>query len=325
MSVFRSLASAFGHTRLSRTLGYLAKNWTTFLWFGGTAAAVAAGVSLVLPERFVSYASLTVDAPNRTDLTGGLAQVASEFGITGLENQGTPEFYSDLMHSRTVLTTLATAKFGIAETPLYSLYLDRDTLTPRALERLVKRLQNDIELSVDARTGVIHVSAEAPSPQLAADMLDSLIAIANRFAIGNLRGRAHARRLFVEQQAEDARLRLDAAEDSLRGFYDRNRRTQDSPRLQFEEGRLRRRVDLRQDLFLTLSRELEQARIDEIRDTPVMAVLDAPVAPSAHHSPKRTQITVLGFLFGIAIAGLGLHFSSSLSTGSADRPTANSP
>src|SRR5205807_248265 len=119
-----------------------------------------------------------------------------------------------------------------------------------------------------------------------ADLLDTLIGTANRYAIKNLRGRARARRTFAEQQADDARHNLEAAEDSLKTFYVRNRRIQDSPQLQFEETRLRRRVDVRQEVFLTLTREYEQARIDEVRDTPVLAVVDPPVAPTKHKWPK---------------------------------------
>ena len=103
-----------------------------------------------------------------------------------------------------------------------------------------------------------------------------------------------------------ARTNLDEAEDSLRQFYERNRRIADSPRLQFEEGRLRRRIDLRQEIYLVLNRELEQARLDEVRDTPILNIIDPPVPPARHEKPQRRVIAVLAAFLGALTAAAGL-------------------
>ena len=52
------------------------------------------------------------------------------------------------------------------------------------------------------------------------------------------------------------------AEEQLRGFYERNRSWQQSPQLTFDEGRLRRQVEIRQEVYLTLRREYETARVE---------------------------------------------------------------
>src|SRR5207248_1995803 len=260
-------------------------------------------VTLMLPNKFVARASVIADAPQNPGLSGTIAQFAGQFGLNALSSASVPEFYRTLMTSRGVLTKLASTQFIVrSEQPstfLYRYYYPAaDSLTAPRAEQMVRRLQRDIGTTVDARTGVIRVEVAATDSHLASEMLDSLIAITNRFAVSNLRGRAKAKRIFVEGQVEAASQNLVLAEDSLRTFYERNRRIADSPQLQFEEARLRRRVDLRQEIAVTLSRELEQARIDEVRDTRLANVIDPPLPPTRQQTPRRAALTILRALLG---------------------------
>jgi uncharacterized protein involved in exopolysaccharide biosynthesis len=287
-------------------------NWRTVFLYALTAGAATFAVVMVVPDVFVARASLVIDTPDRTALPNGIAQFAGQLGILGLENENrSPAFYRDLMSSRRVLTNLITTHIQDPRTrnlePVYHVYYRKiDSLTPRKTEQLLRLLGRRLQTTVDARTGAIRVALEGPSPQEAAEMLDSLLSLTNAFAVTNLRSRARARRQFAETQVVQAKADLEQSEDSLRGFYERNRRISDSPALQFEEARLRRRIDLRQEIYLTLNRELEQARLDEVRDTPILNIIDPPVPPARHEKPQRRVLTVLGAFLGAlaAIAGL---------------------
>ncbi len=63
-----------------------------------------------------------------------------------------------------------------------------------------------------------------------------------------------------------------------------------------EENRLARRVQLRQETFQTLTREYEQARIAEVRDTPLLTIIDAAVPPDRRSFPPRRLIVFLAVL-----------------------------
>ena len=73
---------------------------------------------------------------------------------------------------------------------------------------------------------------------------------------------------------------------------------QQSPQLAFEESRLRRQVQLRQELYVTLRREYETARIEEVNDTPVITVIDAAVVPQRKSGPKRRLWAAVAFALG---------------------------
>jgi uncharacterized protein involved in exopolysaccharide biosynthesis len=287
-------------------------SWRTVLGFALITGGASLGVSFLFPNVYVAKASLIADAPSRTSLPSGLAQFAGQLGVLGLDNNRAPEFYRDLMRSQRVLTALATTPIHDPKSssvePIYRIYSRGriDSLTSLKTEQLLRRLNGLLQTTVDVRTGVIRVALGGPTPTQAAEALDSLLSLTNQFAVTNLRGRAGARRQFAETQVAQARLNLDQAEDSLRQFYERNRRIADSPRLQFEEARLRRRIDLRQEIYLVLNRELEQARLDEVRDTPILNIIDPPVPPARHQTPQRRVIALLAAFLGALAAVFGL-------------------
>jgi tyrosine-protein kinase Etk/Wzc len=154
-------------------------------------------------------------------------------------------------------------------------------------------------------TGMIRVEFSSASPTLAAEVLDTLTAITDRIAVRSLNARATLRREFVQSQLTIAQAALQTAEDSLRQFYNNNRAL-DAPNLKFEESRLRRQLDLHQETFIALARELQTARIDEVRNLPILRVVDPPVPPARHARPQRTALTLLAFVVGCAVAAGGL-------------------
>ena len=92
------------------------------------------------------------------------------------------------------------------------------------------------------------------------------------------------------------------AEENLRSFYERNHTWQQSPQLSFEESRLKRQLEIQQDLYVTLRREYETARIEEVNDIPVITVIDPAVAPQRRSWPKRLLLTVLAAILGTLVS-----------------------
>ena len=84
----------------------------------------------------------------------------------------------------------------------------------------------------------------------------------------------------------------------MRDFLQRNRNDpRTSPQLALEHDRLQRRIDDASQVVTSLTQSLEQARIDEVRDTPVITVIEAPSMP--------TEPAGLSFVLRIAAALVG--------------------
>ena len=79
-----------------------------------------------------------------------------------------------------------------------------------------------------------------------------------------------------------------------------------SPQLTFENDRLERQVFMRQELVTAMAQAYEQARIDEVRNTPLITVIDRP-EPAALPDPRWLLEIVLGLSLGMMV-GFGLAF-----------------
>ena len=145
---------------------------------------------------------------------------------------------------------------------------------------------------------------DTPWPEFSEQLNRTLLELTNTFNLERRQSQAAAERLFVEGRLHERQVELKAAEDELEQFLDRNRSIEASPQLQFQRARIQRRVTLADQVFTTLSQAYEQARIDEVRNTPVVTIVDPPegsVAQDAFSSLARIGF-VLGLLAGIVLA-----------------------
>ena len=110
------------------------------------------------------------------------------------------------------------------------------------------------------------------------------------------------RRLFIEERLSAAGRELRDTEEGLRLFLEQNRHLRDSPELQFRYERLQRQVRIKEQVFTALRQHYEEARIQEVNDTPLITVIDDAVPPDETSSPKLWLTVVLTFIVGAIVA-----------------------
>jgi uncharacterized protein involved in exopolysaccharide biosynthesis len=134
----------------------------------------------------------------------------------------------------------------------------------------------------------------------------------NRFNVETRKSQAAAERQFVEGQAVAAERALRTAEDRLQVFLQGNRAISNSPELAFEHDRLAREVTLRQQVYSSLLQNEEEARIREVRNTPVITVLEGPRLPVIPEPRGVVSKTGVGIVLGGFIAVLIIFLSDAL-------------
>jgi uncharacterized protein involved in exopolysaccharide biosynthesis len=228
---------------------------------------------------------------------GALGALAGQLGLTpGLGADGanlSPFFYADLLTANTILTQLATATLPPTATgtepaaPIYVILGVRGRTRADSIDRAARRLRRLIVVDIQPRTGVIKVSITAAQPHLATGIGDTLLALVNAFVGRDLRTRAGAQRRFLQERLAEVEGELREQRDRLRAFLESNRGDyRQSPALLLREQELQRDLDLKRDLFLSVSRSLEEARMNEVRDTPLLSVIDRPSVPLRPRSPR---------------------------------------
>ena len=77
------------------------------------------------------------------------------------------------------------------------------------------------------------------------------------------------------------------------------------PETGLQQARLFRRVRTLEQVWMLLTAQYEEARIDEARDVTTVGVLDPAVPPERHARPKRLVVVAIGALLGMGVGVLG--------------------
>jgi uncharacterized protein involved in exopolysaccharide biosynthesis len=72
----------------------------------------------------------------------------------------------------------------------------------------------------------------------------------------------------------------------------------DSPQLLLEQERLIREVQINSTLYTELKKQFEIVKIEEIKNIPIINIMDAGSAAARKERPKRFMILLLSTLFG---------------------------
>jgi len=272
--------------------------------------AVGIAVALSWPPKYSAVASFIPEQTSPSRLPSSLGSLASQFGVSlGADPLQSGRFYAEVLLSRRVVERVLQSRYAVPESPSAgsdsASLLDILRIQGRdSLERLqtgVKKLRAATSVAPDLRTNIVTLTVATPDPFLAAAVTNRFVEIVNEFNTRIRQSQAGRRRSFTEQHADSAERELRAAEDRLKSFYEQNRSWQQSPKLQYRLGQLQRQVDIEKEVYLTLRRDLETARIDEVNDLPLISVIDLAV-PSRERKPKRSLIVVASLLLGLVLS-----------------------
>ena len=274
--------------------------------------AIVAAYGLFSPRK---YASSSTFMPRGPSGASALTGIASQFGLTlPTPDPGqSPEFYVDLLQSREILDTVILTQFPldtVQAAPAANLIriYDVSGATPGLqLVRARKRLAESISASIRQKTGVVTLTVRAPSAALAKQINVLMLDLVSRFNLQTRQSQASAERAFTEKRLLQVKDDLRLAEDRLQRFLQQNRDYRNSPGLTFEQERLARSVGLQQQIFTTLAQALERSKIDEVRDTPVITLIELPSLAVRSESQRLIIKGVLALLlFGMAGGAIGL-------------------
>jgi uncharacterized protein involved in exopolysaccharide biosynthesis len=274
--------------------------------------ALLAGVWSTTRERtYIASASFMPQVAD-TRGTSGAAALAQQFGVSlGAERAGqSPQFFVDLLRSRSLLRQVVEADYQIPTDggepwsgTLVEYWDINETDSGRPPWLLaIEILENALSSSVNRETGIVRLHVTSDHPLLAERIAESLLELLNEFNLSVRQGRAQDEGRFIRGRTEEAQAEVLAAERGLQEFLRNNRDFRNSPELTFEHDRLQRQVAMRQEVLTSLLRAQEQARIDGVRDIPLLTVIDHP-AGTARPQGKRTVLRVLvAMMLGLIIS-----------------------
>jgi uncharacterized protein involved in exopolysaccharide biosynthesis len=280
------------------------------LVLGTIALCLLAGAALALvPGRRYVVASSFM--PQTRKAPSGLSGIAAQFGVTvpTFEGSESPLFYVQLLQSRSLLGPLVETVYkvdtdsGAVSGNLMQLYRIKGKTPGLKREAAIKQLGKDIAATADPKTSVVTLEITARYPGLALLMSQRLLELLSRFNLESRQSQASAERKFTEARLKEVTREFRAAEDRLQSFLQRNRDYRNSPELTFQFQRLNRDVNTNDQVYTTLTQAFEQAKIEEVRDTPVLTIVDAPEFPVRPRPRGLLKIGLFSLLAGMALGG----------------------
>lgn len=271
---------------------------------------LAGGVLAILPVLFqkLTYTATTSFVPQVLDSQpSDLRSLAGQFGVSLGGGDGgsgqSPQFYADLLRSPVILRAIAADSFPVVEDRaprkrfLDLMNVSGDSYNQR-LEQGIQVLRQLMSAGVARETGVLTLAVTTQWPSVSAAIANEAVEGVNAFNLSTRKSQAVEERRFTEARLAETRVVLRDAEDRLQSFLQRNRQLQNSAELSFERDRLQREVSLQQEIVGSLAKSYEEARIREVRDVPVITVIERASAPTRPNPRGRVKRTLLGMLLG---------------------------
>ena len=303
-------------------LAGIISRWRLVLWVMAGTLLAAAIAAVVLPPVYRAHASFVTAGSTNSKMasaisggSSGLQGIASQLGVSPAGDPAeSPNFYVSLIESEELRRRLLRSRFQDprgrsprdSATLLEILRLRGDNPQAR-MEQGMKRIGKAISTDFDLKTNMVKLAVDAQWSELSAAIANRTIALVDAFNHEQRVSRARSKRVFVQTRLDSAKFELHNAEERLRFFYDQNRLWKTSPQLVFEEGQLRRGVEVATDLFQTLQRQFETARLDEFNDAAEITIVDPAVPPWKPQWPRYWILLAsslfVGALLGVLAAG----------------------
>ena len=234
------------------------------------------------------------------DRTSKLKSVAAQFGIGGLNNSSNDYNIMDVVMSTTISKMIIQHRWKSRDyekpvllTDFWDIKGDNDYIR---MMKAINQMKEQISTSMNDESGLIYISVLSREPQLSADIVNFVGSEVQKYVQERQRTEGRRNREFIEKRMKLAQNELESVEEILELFLTKNFKISESPALQIKLGRLKRNVEIKQEVYLSLHKQLEFALIEEVRNAPVVNILDHGEKPIKKSKPKRLFI-IIAFLF----------------------------
>lgn len=278
------------------------------LWslaIGVFAAVRAAG------KESMYIASASFVSQNSTGDRTGLGALAGQFGITvpGGTQTSSPDFYVWLVKSRSLLTdiakdTLVVPEMGGKRMSMFDVFKIGTAPSAAREQAAAETISDLITVELRKTTGVVVVKASTPWPSVSLEIVSQVINGVNKFNRDTRRGQAAEERKFTEARLQSTAIELRQAEEEMQRYLSTNRQISPYSELAYRRDQLQRTLMLKQQVYTTLAQSYEDVRMREVRDTPVISIVETPSVNQTPESRGRIKMVFLGLVIGATLGVL---------------------
>ena len=258
--------------------------------------------------------------PAKNDISQGLGQFQSLAANLGINNSNNDQNFNipDVVRSRLIASKAINQKWNIKneksidlkklwnlnKIPWYQSFYSTTVDSIAINEKAIKKFNNHIQVNEDRISGLIKISTTFQDPYIAAGVANFIGNQVELYIQKENSAQSTKEKLFISERLLIVKKELEIAELELKNFKESNRGYEDSPELFMIFSQLFREVEAKKEVYLTLQQQLELARIEEVKQSPILHILDHAVPPIRKSFPNRVLFLMISAFLGILISSL---------------------
>lgn len=178
---------------------------------------------------------------------------------------------------------------------------------------LKKGLSEKISLMVDKKEGYLTLSVNMPEALVTAEMAQKAQSLLQRYIIAYKVEKSQAELDFIQERYDAAK---EEAEEQQVAFAKLSDQYKDltSRVPQVELQKVQTRMTIANSVYQQLASQLEQAKIQVKKDTPVFTIVEPVTVPTERSKPSRAKILVIWVFLG-GVVGCGVVYGKTLIQG----------
>jgi len=279
---------------------FLRQRWL-ILGVAALLGVVTAIALLISPSTYTVESSFIIQKRDQPPAAGIAAQLGMDLGM--VDASQSPAFYAALVKTPDVLDRLVDTTFVTTADAkprrLASIWGISGGSRELVRRQVIDRLNKVVSSTVSPKLDLVVVDVTTRDAVLSRSLADAIIDQVNWFNLRTRQSRAAAERQFDERLVQEVGGDLRQAEDAMQEFLQRNQQPRMSAELEMEKQRLARRLEILNARYVSVVTAFDRARIDEVRDTPVITVIQKPRSPGEPDPRGVPKKTVLMFLLGL--------------------------
>jgi len=176
-----------------------------------------------------------------------------------------------------------------------------------ANQNAVKNALNEIiSLEVNSKEGFLTLTTRMPEALAAAQLAQQAQYLLQRYITKIKIEKAQFNLDFIQKRYDETKSEFQKAQVSLAIVNDRNKNfTSSLPRI--ETDRIQTQYTITFSVFQELAKQIEQAKIQVKKETPVFTIVEPVSVPSEKSKPKKAMIVAIWLFLG-GIVGVGIVF-----------------
>ncbi len=266
-------------------------------------------------EAYIKFITKT-----KSNTPSNASNLAAQFGISLNMNQVEAKWnYREILTSRTIARQMLrrkfdTDKYGLQKTLLQIMTFPESNINNILESKAVDNFIKKINFSENKKTGVGTLKMSSFEPSFSVSLINVLIEELESHQKKYSRETNSKARVFIEGRISAIGKELSQAENKLKDFTISNRRMENSPLLLLERDRINRDVSVLTSVYTVLKSQLENTKIEEVKESEFILILDPAEEPIFKSAPiKRTIVLkfgIVGLLLGLAIGFIKEYVSS---------------